>query len=122
MVEVARRFELTGRAFAANRFELAEFEAGEIGETFEDDVPHAELPKEGPTAHILPMAKAFLETNVTELKRAAASRDRRTFDGAFERTAAACNGCHQTSAKGFIQVPTAVGKAVPELEPVPAAR
>src|SRR5208282_2906106 len=60
MVQVARRFEITGRAANANRFELAEFEAGEIGELFETDVPNAELPKEGPTAQIPAMAKAFL--------------------------------------------------------------
>src|SRR5579863_10292788 len=60
MAEVARRFELAGRAANANRFELAEFEAGEIAELFETDVPNAELPKEGPTAHIPAMAKSFL--------------------------------------------------------------
>jgi hypothetical protein len=35
MVQVARRFEVAGRAAAANRFELATFEAGELGELFE---------------------------------------------------------------------------------------
>ena len=61
MVEVARRFEIAGRAMNANRFELAEFEVGEIEELFEDDVPDAELPKEGPTAHIPAVAKGFLK-------------------------------------------------------------
>ena len=121
MVEVARRFEIAGKASTVNRFELAEFEVGEIEEVFECDVPHAELPKEGPTAHIVPMAKAFLETNVPDLKKAAASHDRKTFDAAFARTAAACNGCHQASQKAFIQVPNVVGKSVPDLDPVPAA-
>lgn len=74
MVEVARRFEIAGRAMNANRFELAEFEVGEIEELFEDDVPNAELPKEGPTAHIPAVAKGFLEANVPELKRAAAAK------------------------------------------------
>ena len=39
MVQVARRFEIRGGAANANRFELAEFEAGEIEELFESDVP-----------------------------------------------------------------------------------
>lgn len=121
MVQVARRFEIAGRAANANRFELAEFEAGEIEELFETDVPNAELPKEGPTAQIPVLAKAFLETNAPELKKAAAARDHAAFAAAFQHAAAACNGCHQASAKGFIQVPSEPGKAVPDLDPQPAS-
>jgi hypothetical protein len=121
MGDVARRFEIAGRAAAANRFELAEFEAGEIGERFETDVPNAELPKEGPTAHIHPMAKAFLETNARDLQKAAASKDLKTFEAAFQRTSAACNACHKASEKGFIEIPSVLGKAVPDVDPVPAA-
>jgi hypothetical protein len=120
MVQVARRFEIAGRAATANRFELAEFEAGEIEELFESDVPGAELPKEGPTAHIPAMAKAFLDTNAPELKKAAGAKDRVAFAVAFQHAAAACNACHQSSGKGFIQVPSEPGRGVPELEPLPA--
>jgi len=121
MADVARRFEIAGRAAVANRFELAEFEADELGELFEEDVAHAELPKEGPTAHIPAMADAFLKTNVPDLKKAAASKDKRAFADAFARAATACNGCHQASQKAFIQVPQAPGKSVPDLEPVGSA-
>jgi hypothetical protein len=120
MVQVARRFEIAGRAAAANRFELAEFEVAEIAETFEADVPTAELPKEGPTAHIPAMAKAFLEGNGPELRKAAAAKDRIAFATAFQHAAAACNACHQASSKGFIEVPGEPGKAVPDLDPRPA--
>ena len=120
MVEVARRFEIAGRAATANRFELAEFEVGEIGEVFEDEVPNAELPKEGPTAHIPSVAKGFLEANVPELKKAAAAKDRDAFAAAFQRAASICNACHQAAAKGFIQVPSEPGKTVPALDPLPA--
>jgi len=120
MVQVARRFEIAGRAASAGRFELAEFEAGEIEELFESDVPNADMPKEGPTAHIPAMARAFLETDAPELKRSAASGDRVAFAVAFQRAAAACNDCHRASAKGFIQVPVEPGKAVPDLDPQPA--
>jgi len=119
MVGIARRFELAGRAVKANRFELAEFEVGEIAESFEDDVPNAELPKEGPTAHIPAMAKSFLLANAPELKKAAAAKDPAAFAVAFEHAAAVCNACHQAAAKGFIQVPSAPGQSVPELDPVP---
>jgi hypothetical protein len=120
MAEVARRFEIAGRAAAANRYELAEFEAGEIEELFESDVPAASLPKEGPTAHIPAMAKTFLETNAPEMKKAAAAKDRAAFATAFDRAAAVCNGCHTASAKAFIQVPSVPGKGVPDLEPLRA--
>jgi mono/diheme cytochrome c family protein len=121
MVQVARRFEIAGRAANANRFELAEFEAGEIQELFETDVPGAELPKEGPTAHIPAMAKAFLQTNAPELKKAAATKDRAAFAAAFGHAASVCNGCHQASAKGFIQVPSEPGRGVPDLDPQTAS-
>lgn len=119
MVQVARRFEIAGRAANANRFELAEFEASEIGELFDSDVPGAELPKEGPTAHIPAMAKAFAQINVPELVRGAASKDRSAFAAAFRSAALVCNACHQASAKGFIQVPSEPGKTVPDLDPAP---
>jgi len=120
MVQVGRRFELAGRAADANRFELAEFEAGELGEVFENDVPNAELPKEGPTAQIPALAKAFLETNAPELQKAAAAKDRAAFAAAFQHAASACNACHQASEKAFIQVPSVPGKPVPEVDPLPA--
>jgi hypothetical protein len=116
MADVGKRFELSGRAAVANRFELAEFDAGEIGEFFETDVPAAELPKEGPTAHIPGMSKAFLTTNAPDLQKAAASKDRKTFDAAFQRAAAACNGCHAASAQGFIQISAVAGRPVPEVD------
>ena len=121
MVEVARRFEIAGRAANANRFELAEFETGEIEEIFENDVPNAEMPKEGPTAHIPAMAKALLETAAPELKKAAAARDHVAFAAAFQHMASMCNACHQASAKAFIQVPTEPGQMVPVLDPLPAS-
>jgi hypothetical protein len=117
MVQVARRFEIAGRAANANRFALTEFEASEIEELFETDVPGAELPKEGPTAHIPAMAKAFLETDAPDLKKAAATKDRAAFAAAFARASSSCNACHQASAKGFIQVPSEPGKGVPDLDP-----
>jgi hypothetical protein len=120
MVQVARRFELAGRAASANRFELAAFEAGELGELFENDVPRASLPKEGPTAQIPAMAKVFLESIPPELTTAATSKDRAAFAAAFQHAAAMCNACHMSAAKGFIQVPSVPGQSVPVLDPLPS--
>jgi hypothetical protein len=118
MVQAARRFEVAGRAATANRFELAEFEVGELEELFEDDVPSAELPKEGPTAHIPAVAQGFLKANLPEMRKAAAAKDPVAFQDAFERAASICNACHQASAKGFIQIPATPGKPVPDLDPI----
>jgi hypothetical protein len=118
MAEVGRRFELAGRAATANRFELAEFEVGEIEELFEGDLPRAELPKEGPTAQIPVLAKAFLETYPRELNQAAKAKDSRVFAEAFRRAASACNACHRASEKQFIEIPSVPGRAVPSVEPL----
>jgi len=118
MVQVARRFEVAGRAATANRFELAEFEVGELEELFEDDVPNAELPKKGPTAQIPAMAQGFLKANLPEMKKAAAAKDPEAFQDTFQRAASICNACHQASAKGFIQIPATPGKPVPDLDPI----
>jgi cytochrome c553 len=119
MVQVGRRFEVAGRAASANRFELAALEANELGELFENDVPRARVPKEGPTAQIPAMAKAFLDSMTPELNKAAASGDRAAFALAFQHAAAMCNACHESAAKGFIQVPSVPGQSVPMLDPLP---
>jgi cytochrome c553 len=117
MAEVGRRFELAGRAAVAGRFELAEFEVGELGELF-DELPSAELPKEGPTAALPALADAFAKTAPADLAKAAKASDARAFADAFARAAAQCNACHKSAEKAFIQVPSVPGKSVPELEAV----
>jgi hypothetical protein len=118
MVQVGYRFEMAGRAAVAHRFELAAFEVGELKEMFEMDVPHASPPKEGPTAHIPAMTKAFLEGAVPELGKAASSRNIATFAEAFEHAATMCNACHQASAKPFIQISSMPGHSVLDLDPL----
>jgi hypothetical protein len=118
MVDVGRRFELAGRAASAGRFDLAEYEAGELEECFESDVPGAQMPKEGSTQQIPALAKSFADSVAPALRRAAAARDRDGFALAFEDASAACNACHRASARGFIEVPAEIGKAVPVVEPM----
>jgi len=119
MVDVGRRFEVLGRAAVANRYELAAYEADELGELFENDVPHASLPKEGPTAQIPALAKAFLQTAPPALIKAAQAKDPVAFNAAYGDAASLCNACHQSAEKGFIQVPVIPGQAVPVLVPMP---
>lgn len=119
MGEVGRRFELVGRAATAGRVEFARYQLGEIEEVFEDTLTHADPPHEGQPAVLPPMRAAFLQTNIPELRRALDARDRQGFATAFAHTATACNGCHQASGHGFIEVPTTPGVSVPRLDPVP---
>jgi hypothetical protein len=118
MADVARRFELLGRATTAGRYELAEYQLGEIEEQFDDTLPHAAPPKEGHPEVLPAKASAFVQTNVADLRRALAARDRTQAAAAFERTAAACNACHQASGHGFIEVPIVAGRSVPNTDPV----
>lgn len=120
MSDIGHRFELGGRAAAANRFELAAFEVDEMRELFESDLPHAELPKEGASAALPAMAHSFALTHLPELMKAAQAKDGRAFAGAFQRASTTCNGCHEASGHGFIQIPSTPGKAVPNLDPITA--
>jgi mono/diheme cytochrome c family protein len=118
MSEVGRRFELAGRAAAAGRFALARFEIGEIDEVFDEDLPHAEPPKERANVDLAALAKAFAETNLPALDRAADARDRAAFARAFQEAAVACNGCHAGSGHGFIDIAGELGQGVPRLDAV----
>lgn len=113
MREVGARFERAGRAAAASRWELAEYDVGELGEAFDDDLPHATPPKEV-KIDLAPMAKG-ISAPAAALKRAAAARDRAAFENAFADCARACNACHAASGHAFIEVPARVGAEVPAI-------
>lgn len=118
MSDVARRFELAGKAELGGRFELAEYEIGELEEIFEETLPRAKPPKEGHPEVLAPMAKAFVDATMPDLAKAAHGHDRAAFAAAFEKTAKACNACHKASGHAFIEVPTAPGRSVPDTDPV----
>ncbi len=120
MTEIGRRFELAGRAAKAKRFELAAFEVGELEEAFDDELPSAKLPKEGPTASLPAMAEAFAKTHPAALATAARAEDGPAFAEAFRQASATCNACHEASGHAFIKVPAAPGMSVPDLEPIAA--
>lgn len=120
MADVARRFELVGKATRSGRWELARYEAGEIGELFDDTLPHASPPKEGHPEVLPALVQAFSRTTLHDLDGALAAHDAKAAEAAFARTASACNGCHHASGHGFIEVPTEPGRAVPVTDPAPA--
>lgn len=117
MTEVGRRFERIGHAAATGRWELADYDIGEIEEVFERDLPRAEKPEDVPVDPA-PLAAAFAATVLPDLERAIAARDLAAFAAVYAGAARKCNECHQNAAKAFIEVPTALGVPVPYLPPV----
>lgn len=120
MAEVGRRFERVGRAGQAGNWDLVDYDLHELEEAFEDDVPTAAVPHDVPV-DVRPLASAFATGALVELRRGAATRDAAGFAAAFGAAAAACNGCHEAAAHGFIVVPTNPGDAVPVIEFAPVA-
>jgi hypothetical protein len=118
MAEVGTRFERMGRADLAGRFELAEFERGELEEIFEEDLPRAEPPRESAGVDLNGVAEAFRETNLPALQKAIQSEDARAFGEAFALASETCNGCHRTSGHNFIEIPDRPGQTIPKLDPV----
>jgi hypothetical protein len=119
MADVARRFELLGRAASGGRLELAAYQLGAIEEQFTQTLPRAAPPGEGHPEVLPALAGAFVQRTVPDLRRALAAREPARFNDAFARAAGACNACHQASGHGFIVVPATPGRAVPEVDPLP---
>lgn len=115
MEDVGRRFERVGRATAAHRWELATFELGELDEDF-DDVPTAKLPEDVHEEALRPFIKSYTST---ALRSALVARDGAAVASAYAGVAKVCNACHQANARGFVEVPSTPGAAVPVMDPVP---
>lgn len=82
-------------------------------------LPHASPPREGHPEVLPTHIGAFVQTNLPDLRRSIAAKDRGQIAEAFSRTAAACNGCHRDSGHGFIEVPNVPGRSIPNTDPVP---
>ena len=117
MTQVGRRFELVGHAMLAKRWELADYEVGELHETFVQ-LPAALVPSDV-HADIPALVRSFVPAIETPLQAAVAKRDISAAAAAFASAAQACNGCHQATGKRFLEVPDKLGDAVPRLDPLP---
>jgi hypothetical protein len=120
MLENGHRFETAGLAAAAGRWELAEYEAHEMIELFEDDMPRALLPGECNDALADQTYESLLNDQLPELRSAARSADEEAFARAFSTASASCNGCHAGCEVAFIVIPTEPGRRVPVID-APAA-
>jgi hypothetical protein len=110
MAEVARSFESAGRAAEGGHYDLVRFDASELEQLFEGEVPEAVPPKDVPLADLSRMNGAFLEVNVPEINRAAASKDPDRVAAALARAGDACRACHAASRKSSVAVPSFPGE------------
>lgn len=115
MVSVARRFEVTGKAVLAKRWELARYEVEEIAETFTSELHAAALPPLPPGANLAPFEKLLVERDVPALEKAIDAHDQAAVEQAYLTTSTTCNACHTTAGKAFIEVPSKLGETVPRL-------
>ena len=126
MIENGHRFQAAGRAATAERWELAEYEAHEMIELFEDDMPRALLPGGCDDAVADRMYETLLNEQLPALRAAAHARDEARFARAFSTASGSCNGCHVGCEVGFIEVPAEPGLEVPAIErdppPLPEER
>ena len=103
----------------SHRLALAGFELGEIQEVFEEDLPHAEPPRESKGVELGGVAQSFQQTILPELKAALDAKDMSAFRKAYARAAETCNGCHRASGHVFVEIPKEPGQPVPRLDPLP---
>lgn len=116
MMENGARFETAGRAAAAGRWGLAEYQAHEMIELFEDDMPRALLPGVCDDALADRMYESLLNDQLPALRDAAHAEDEAAFARAFSTASASCNGCHAGCQVSFVVVPTEPGREVPVIE------
>jgi hypothetical protein len=117
MSDVGRRFEVLGRALVGGRFELAQYELGEIEESFTGTLPHAQLPREGHPEVLPALVQTFSQAAIPDLRQALSTRNAAQSASAFGRMGKTCNECHLASGHVFIEVPLVPGHAVPVTAP-----
>lgn len=117
MADIARRFELLGRALESNRWQFAAYQAAELEEAF-DELEAARPPERAGTEQdVRNLVVAFKRSQPMPLEQAIEKRDSVKAVEAFEKMATACNRCHQTTRHGFIEIPVVPGRPVPNLGP-----
>ncbi|HJL15291.1 MAG TPA: hypothetical protein RMH99_06535 [Sandaracinaceae bacterium LLY-WYZ-13_1] len=121
MVEVGHRFEISGRAAEAGRWELAQYEAHEILEVFDSDMRRALLPGDCDDAVADRMYETLRSDQLADLRDAAGEGDAEAYAARYRTVSGSCNGCHAACEVSFVQVPAEPGHEVPDLSPVGAA-
>jgi hypothetical protein len=93
-------------AGSSGDWNLAAYEADELGETFDDISTYASTWKGVPVAQLV---KAIIEPDIKKVDSAIAAKNAAAFKTAYTQLTAGCNACHMSAKHEFleIKVPTA---------------
>jgi hypothetical protein len=110
MVEVGMRFTRIGQEVLAARWDLAQYDLGELDEVFVRDLAHHSWHGNG---KLRQLSSAFAAGPLPAMRDAVRNKDL----GAFRKSAAdavkACNDCHVAGNDAFIEVPLVLGAPSP---------
>jgi hypothetical protein len=105
-------------AGSARNWPLAEYEAKELRETFEDIATWQAVWNNFPIAKLV---EANLLPPLSDLDQAIRDRSVANFGKAYERVTAACDSCHQATGNGFVVIRTPSGADFPDQDFRPRA-
>jgi cytochrome c553 len=97
----------------AGNWPLAEYEAKELRETFEDIATYQGVWNDFPIGKL---AEANLIPPLDDMDRAIKDKNEASFKKAYEQVTAACNSCHQATGNQFVSVKTPSGADFPDQE------
>jgi hypothetical protein len=97
MVRNAYHFATLYHAARAAQWELAAYEAEEVGETLEDAA--------AATTVYAPLLRQYVQNALRPLRQALEAQDARRFQQAFQAAVRGCNTCHTATRHAFIVVP-----------------
>ena len=100
----------------ANNWPLAEYEAKELRETFEDIAMYQGSWNNFPIAKL---AETNLVPPLDDMDKAIKDKDEAGFKKAYDRVTAACNSCHQATGNEFVSVKTPSGADFPDQDFAP---
>jgi hypothetical protein len=85
----------------ARNWELADYELGEMKETFSDVQDYVPRYQNIPVGE---MIEAIMTGTVGDLERAIATRNPGKFAGSFDKLTESCNSCHAAAGRPFIAI------------------
>jgi hypothetical protein len=94
----------------ARNWDLADYQADELKELFEDIVKRIPVYKEVPVGK---MIESLTLTPIGEIEAAIKVRDSKAFATAFDKLTGACNSCHEAANRGFIVIQRPTASAFP---------
>ncbi len=97
----------------AGNWPLAEYEAKELRETFEDITTFQGVWNDFPIGKL---AETNLMPPLDDLDKAIKAKDGAGFKKAYDKVTAACNSCHQATSNGFVVIKIPAGADFPDQE------